>query len=39
VHGWPRFTVSRGDVVLEDGKVLAEPGRGQWLRQRRTSAP
>jgi dihydropyrimidinase len=31
VDGWPRFTVSRGDVVYEDGQVLAEPGRGRWL--------
>ena len=33
VHGWPRFTISRGDVVLEDGEVIAEPGRGQLLRR------
>lgn len=33
VHGWPRFTVSRGDVVLEDGEVLAAPGRGRWVRR------
>lgn len=33
VYGWPRFTVSRGDVVLEDGEVVAAPGRGQWLRR------
>jgi dihydropyrimidinase len=33
VYGWPRFTISRGDVVLEDGEVLAQPGRGQWLRR------
>lgn len=33
VHGWPRFTVSRGDVVLEDGEVVAPQGRGQWLRR------
>ncbi len=33
VYGWPRFTVSRGDVVLEDGQVNASPGRGQWLRR------
>jgi len=33
VCGWPRFTVSRGDVVFEDGQVVAEPGRGQLLRQ------
>jgi dihydropyrimidinase len=39
VHGWPRFTISRGDVVLADGEVLAGPGRGQWLRQGPTTAP
>jgi dihydropyrimidinase len=39
IHGWPRFTISRGDVVLADGEVLAEPGRGQWLRQGPTTAP
>jgi dihydropyrimidinase len=33
VFGWPRFTVSRGDVVLEDGEVIAPPGRGRWLRR------
>ena len=39
VHGWPRFTVSRGDVVLADGEIVAEPGRGQLLRQGPTAAP
>jgi dihydropyrimidinase len=39
VCGWPRFTISRGDVVFEDGQVLARPGRGQWLRRGRTSPP
>jgi dihydropyrimidinase len=39
VYGWPRFTVSRGEVVLEDGQVVAEPGRGQWLRRAPTAAP
>jgi dihydropyrimidinase len=39
VHGWPRFTISRGDIVLADGQVLAEPGRGQWLRRGPTAAP
>jgi dihydropyrimidinase len=33
VFGWPRFTVSRGEVVLADGEVTALPGRGQWLRR------
>jgi dihydropyrimidinase len=31
VYGWPRFTISRGDVVLEDDQVIAPPGRGCWL--------
>ena len=39
VYGWPRFTVSRGEIVLEDGQVTAEPGRGQWLRRDATAAP
>ena len=39
VTGWPRFTISRGDVVLEDGQVVAEPGRGRWLRRGPTTAP
>jgi len=39
VWGWPRFTLSRGDVVLEDGQVVAEPGRGRWLHRERTAAP
>ena len=33
VYGWPRFTISRGDVVLEDDEVIAPPGRGRWLRR------
>jgi dihydropyrimidinase len=39
VQGWPRFTISRGEVVLEDGQVLATPGRGQWLCRNPTAAP
>jgi dihydropyrimidinase len=37
VTGWPRFTVSRGEVLLADGQVLGQPGRGQWLRRASTS--
>jgi dihydropyrimidinase len=33
VDGWPRFTISRGDIVYEDGQVLARPGRGTWLHR------
>jgi dihydropyrimidinase len=32
VSGWPAVTVSRGEVVFENGKVTAERGRGRWLR-------
>ncbi|MEP7026173.1 MAG: amidohydrolase family protein [Actinomycetota bacterium] len=39
VHGWPRFTVSRGEVVLDDGQVTAAPGRGQRLQMAPTAAP
>jgi dihydropyrimidinase len=38
VTGWPRFTVSRGDVVLEDGEITASPGRGQWVRRHAATA-
>jgi dihydropyrimidinase len=39
VCGWPRFTISRGEVVLEDGQVLAADGRGQWLHRGSTTPP
>ena len=39
VTGWPRFTVSRGEVVLDGGEIAARPGRGQWLRRGPTTAP
>ncbi len=28
VTGWPRYTISRGEVVAEAGSILATPGRG-----------
>jgi len=31
VRGWPVMTLSRGEVLWEDGKVLATPGRGEFL--------
>jgi dihydropyrimidinase len=39
VTGWPRYTVSRGEVVLDGGDLAAAPGRGQWLRRQATAAP
>jgi dihydropyrimidinase len=29
VTGWPRWTISRGEVVAESGEVTANPGRGR----------
>ncbi len=31
VTGWPVATVRRGEVVMQDGRVQAEPGSGQFL--------
>ena len=36
VQGWPVYTVSRGEVVLEDGQVTATRGRGKWVRRDRS---
>lgn len=33
--GWPVLTMSRGDVIVENGKLNAKPGRGRLLRRRR----
>ncbi len=30
--GWPKVTLSRGEVVWNDGAVSGTPGRGQFLR-------
>ena len=32
VRGWPITTLSRGEVVWDDGKVLGKPGRGRFLK-------
>ncbi|MCX7717806.1 MAG: dihydropyrimidinase [Candidatus Sumerlaeaceae bacterium] len=31
--GFARTTISRGEVIVDDYKVLASDGRGQWLRR------
>ena len=33
VTGLPRYTLSRGEVVFEDGNVKAEDGRGQFVER------
>jgi dihydropyrimidinase len=36
VRGGPLYTISRGEVVFEEGKVTAQRGRGRWVRRNRT---
>ena len=31
VTGWPRWTISRGEIVVERGRILGKPGRGRLL--------
>jgi dihydropyrimidinase len=31
VRGWPAVVFSRGEIVVEEGKLLAQPGQGQFL--------
>ncbi len=33
VTGLPRYTLSRGDIVFEDGRILAEDGRGTFIER------
>ena len=33
VTGWPVMTILRGKVVAEEGRILAEPGDGVFLRR------
>jgi dihydropyrimidinase len=32
ITGWPETTISRGEIIVEKGKFLAEKGRGQFLK-------
>ena len=33
MHGWPRITISRGEIIARDGEMVSEPGRGRYLRR------
>jgi dihydropyrimidinase len=33
--GWPVLTMSRGEVVVAQGKILSEPGRGRIIKRAR----
>jgi dihydropyrimidinase len=34
-QGWPRYTISRGEVVLDDGAMIAQRGRGRWVKRKK----
>lgn len=36
VRGFPVLTVSRGEIVMEEGSVVAKPGRGEFVRPDRS---
>ena len=33
LRGWPVATISRGELIAQDGQMLSEPGRGHYLRR------
>lgn len=35
VTGWPEVTLSRGEVIVENGKVLGQAGRGRLVKRKR----
>ena len=39
VTGWPTMTIRRGEVVFENGEILAEAGSGRLLARGRWRAP
>jgi dihydropyrimidinase len=38
VRGWPVLTMSRGEVIVSEGKILSAPGRGRILARTRPRA-
>jgi dihydropyrimidinase len=38
VTGWPTITLSRGEVIVENGKVLGSSGRGKLIRRKKFTA-
>jgi len=31
MRGWPTMTISRGEIIVEDGECTAQPGRGRFI--------
>ena len=36
ITGWPTTVISRGQRVIDEGKLLAKPGYGSFIRRGRT---
>jgi dihydropyrimidinase len=34
IHGWPVFTMLRGQIAVEDGRLYSELGAGQWISRK-----
>jgi dihydropyrimidinase len=34
VKGWPHTVISRGEVIVRDGRFTGSPGRGEYLKRR-----
>jgi dihydropyrimidinase len=39
VKGWPVTTIARGEVIVDDGRILGAPGRGRFVPCRPRAAP
>lgn len=31
--GWPKYTISRGEIIQKDGKITAKAGRGKYIKR------
>jgi len=38
IEGWPQFTISGGEVIYAEGRILGQPGRGKPVRMDRQYA-
>jgi dihydropyrimidinase len=39
VRGWPVTTISRGEIVWDEGEMKSEPGRGRFIAAKRPFTP
>ena len=39
LKGWPVMTVVRGEVVMDDGRIVGRPGFGEYLRRSLPAGP